>query len=147
MCFGEINQHFNRYKIGTIEDYIEKSKNKTAYLFETALIAPFIYEKSSIISIASEFGLNFGIAFQIKDDIKNLTSKENSKPIKNDIEEGIYTAPVIYAQSAENYLNGVEKAGCLLNNYVSKAENLIENFENNIYTSALRELLELLKYE
>ena len=37
MCIGEINQNFDRFKIGTIENYIEKSKNKTAYLFETPL--------------------------------------------------------------------------------------------------------------
>ena len=29
MCIGEINQNFDRFKIGTIEDYNEKTKNKT----------------------------------------------------------------------------------------------------------------------
>ena len=38
MCTGEINQNFDRFKIGTIEDYIEKTKNKTAYLFEIAIM-------------------------------------------------------------------------------------------------------------
>ena len=45
MCIGEINQNFDRYKIGTIEDYIEKSKNKTAFLFETTLLCCAILSK------------------------------------------------------------------------------------------------------
>src|SRR5574344_1429701 len=36
MCNGEISQYFNRFKITTIDEYIEKSQNKTAELFVTA---------------------------------------------------------------------------------------------------------------
>ena len=149
MCIGEVNQHFDKFRIGTIEEYIEKSKNKTAYLFMTGLIAPLIYKNFSdeIISKASDFGLNFGIAFQMRDDILNLLSSDNSKPVKNDISEGIYTASVIYAGDTENFADGVEKARCLLNNYITNAEINIGNVEDNVYSSALKELLELLKYE
>ena len=149
MCIGEVNQHFESFKIGTIEEYIEKSKNKTAYLFQTALSAPLSYYSASdnFISEALDFGLNFGIAFQMRDDILNLVSDENSKPSKSDIQEGVYTAAVIYANDTENYSDGVEKARCLLNNYIMRAEKNLSGLEDNVYTSALRELLELLKYE
>ena len=149
MCIGEINQHFEKFKIGTIEEYIEKSKNKTAYLFQTAVTAPFILEQKpdEIISKASDFALNFGIAFQIRDDILNLVSNDESKPAKSDIKDGIYSASVIYAKSADDYSAGVEKARCLLNNYIDKAKVAIKDFDNSIYTSALNELVELLKYD
>ncbi len=146
MCMGEINQHFDRFKIGTIEKYIEKSKNKTGYLFQTVIQAPLILSKLSEdrIRIASEFGLNFGIAFQIRDDILNLLRDDKSKPYRSDLDDGIYTAPVIYAGSRENYLQGVEKAGCLLNNYIDKAKVNLQNLNKNDYSLALLKLLELL---
>lgn len=149
MCIGEVNQHFEKYKIGTIEDYIEKSKNKTAYLFQTAVTSPLIFSRKSreIISKASDFALNFGIAFQMRDDILNLVSNDVSKPVKSDIKEGIYSASVIFAGDAENYFAGVEKARCLLNNYIDKAKVVINDLDSNIYASALNELVELLKYD
>jgi geranylgeranyl pyrophosphate synthase len=149
MCIGEVNQHFEKFKIGTIDDYIEKSKNKTAYLFQTAVASPLIYSQKpkEIISKASNFALNFGIAFQMRDDILNLVSNDKSKPVKSDIKEGIYSASVIYAKDAENYTAGVEKARCLLNNYIDKAKADINDFDENIYSKALKELAELLKYE
>lgn len=149
MCIGEVNQHFDRYKIGTIEEYIEKSKNKTGYLFQTSLVSPLILNRADtqVISKAGNFGLNFGIAFQIRDDILNLISTDKSKPTKNDITEGIYSASVIYSNDTVNYADGVEKARCLLNNYINEAETNIIGLNDNIYTSALKDLLELLKYE
>jgi geranylgeranyl pyrophosphate synthase len=146
MCIGEIDQNFTRFKIGTIEDYIEKSKNKTAYLFETALVTPFLINNSKN-DIASNFGLNAGIAFQIRDDLLNLIQNDNSKPTRNDIKDGIYNAPVIYSGSTENYIAGVEKTKDLLNNYINNATLEIKGFEQNEYTKGLEDFLELLKYE
>ena len=149
MCIGEVNQYYDKYKIGTIEEYVEKSKNKTAYLFQTALVCPFIFAGKSAeeISKASDFGLNFGIAFQMRDDILNLISSDKTKPSKNDITDGIYTASVIYAQDSVNYMKGVEKAHCLMNNYIGFAAEIIESFEDNPYKIALKDLLELVKHE
>jgi len=143
MCVGEINQNFDRFKISTIEDYIEKSKNKTAYLFETAMLTPFLTEVS-YNEQASDFGLNVGIAFQIRDDLMNLTSSDSSKPVRNDITEGIYNAPVIYAGSPDNYVNGLEKTRDLLNNYIKTACANIEKLPQNVYKKGLENFLELL---
>jgi len=143
MCVGEINQNFDRFKISTIEDYIEKSKNKTAYLFETAMLTPFLTEVS-YNEQASDFGLNVGVAFQIRDDLMNLTSSDSSKPVRNDITEGIYNAPVIYAGSPDNYVNGLEKTRDLLNNYIKTACANIEKLPQNVYKKGLENFLELL---
>lgn len=144
MCIGEINQNFDKFKICTINEYIEKSKNKTAYLFETALATPFIINNNKNITQASDFGINIGIAFQIRDDLLNLIKSDNLKPTKNDISEGIYNAPVIFSGSADNYAEGVEKTKDLLNNYIKKAQADIKDLPQNIYKKGLEEFLELL---
>ena len=149
MCIGEINQNFDRFKIGTIEDYIEKSKNKTAYLFETTIVCCELLNSNPNFKneeFYSDFAINFGIAFQIRDDLLNILKIDKSKP-SSDIEEGIYNAPIIYSESVENYTKGIEKTKNLLNNYIERAKICINNFDKNIYTSALQELLESLKYD
>ena len=144
MCIGEINQNFDRFKIGTIEEYIEKSKNKTAYLFETALVCcDILNDYHDNIKNCSDFALNFGIAFQIRDDLINILKKDKTKS-STDIDEGIYNAPIIYSGSVDKYEQGIEKTKHLLNNYIEIAKNFTNNFEKNSYTLALQELLELL---
>jgi geranylgeranyl pyrophosphate synthase len=146
MCLGEINQNFDRFKIGTIENYIEKTKKKTAYLFETAITTCVLHSNlKNNLEEVSNFGLNFGIAFQIRDDILNFSNSDISKPYNNDVEEGIYNAPVILGTEEDNYFSGVEKTKILLNNYIKSAEKLVKNLPNNIYKSALCEILELMK--
>ena len=144
MCIGEINQNFDRYKIGTIEDYIEKSKNKTAFLFETTLLCCAILSKKDFdLEQVSDFGLNFGIAFQIRDDLINILRSDFSKPAK-DIEQGIYTAPVIYSDDIQNPQKGIEKTRSLLNNYIEKTKKIINKFPDNIYKNGIEELLEII---
>ena len=146
MCLGEINQNFDRFKIGTIEEYIEKIKQKTAYLFETALeCCAFISNKDYNIEKIKYFGQNFGIAFQIKDDLLNILKNEDLKPVQSDIAQGIYTAPVIFAGNIENLEIGVEKTKDLLNNYIKNLLYQLKDIDNNIYKKALEELVELLK--
>ncbi len=147
MCIGEINQNFDRFKIGTIEDYIEKTQNKTAFLFETALVSALILTQNSNQTSASRFALDVGIAFQIRDDLINLTSIDNSKPTNNDITDGIYNAPVIYSGNAKDFTSGIEKTRGLLNNYIESARNFIKQFPENEYQLALFEFLELLNNE
>ncbi len=145
MCIGEINQNFNRYKIGTIEEYIEKSKNKTGYLFETAIICNLLLSPKTSTDKFKNFGLNVGIAFQIRDDLLNILSTDTTKPSNNDIEEGIYNAPIIYSGDPKDLTSGIEKTRSLLNNYVQEAEQVLINLKDNPYTIALKKFLELLK--
>ncbi len=144
MCIGEINQNFDRFKIGTIEEYIEKSKNKTAYLFQTAMLTPFIIGGMRNYQSAFDFGLNVGIAFQIRDDLLNVIKTDSSKPSENDTNDGIYNAPVIYAGSVEKCLDGVEKTRCLLNNYINETKNSLKMLPNNVYKESLENFSELL---
>ena len=140
MCLGEINQYFARYKTVTIEEYIDKSRSKTASLFQAAI------EGSAILSgmlsrlEAKEFALNLGIAFQIRDDLINY------KTTRTDLQSGIYTAPVILGQTSGGS-DGIEKTLRLLNNYIDKSCTLLDKIENNTFKEALVALLELLRHE
>lgn len=146
MCLGEINQNFDRFKIGTIEAYIEKTKNKTGYLFETALVTPLLLANNDIYNIKTigELGLNIGIAFQIRDDLLDILKMDSSKPVNSDMTEGIYNAPVIYGGGIDNYLSGIEKTKDLLNNYIKSAAKVVDTLPENKYKMALEEFLELL---
>ena len=147
MCIGEINQNFNRFKIGTIEEYIEKTKNKTAYLFEISLTGcAKLRNKQLELKNFSELGLNVGIAFQIRDDLINMTNSDSSKPANNDLKDGIYTAPIILGDQSDNFASGIEKTKILLNNYLQSAKQQVTTLPNSEYKKALEEFLELLKY-
>ena len=146
MCIGEINQNFDRFKVGSIEDYIEKTKNKTAHLFEIALTGCMkLSDNQHNLEKIRELGLNVGIAFQIRDDLINITNSDTSKPSNNDFEDGIYTAPIILGDKSDNYASGIEKTKVLLNNYLQGAKQQVATLPDNEYKNALEEFLELLK--
>lgn len=102
ICEGEIQQKLQNYQNTSFDQYIEKSKRKTANLFIAgaecaAILTPEV--DNLTIKSARDYALNFGIAFQIVDDILNFTSTEDEfgKPVGIDLKDGIVTAPVIFA--------------------------------------------------
>lgn len=141
MCFGEVNQYFNKFKKTDIEAYIEKSSQKTASLFETALKASIILADGEADEKTIEFASNFGLAFQIRDDLINVINSDKLKSA-SDLDEGIYNAPMILSDKIDE---GIEKTKDLLNNYVNCAKQCIGDLETSVYKSALTELLELLE--
>lgn len=159
-CIGEISQYFNKFNITSIDEYIEKSKEKTALLFQTGLLGCLLLcEKEydqNLIQTVVDFSQNFGIAFQIRDDLINIMNADNI--VNNDINCGIYTAPVIYAyQENQNILKeenilkalnstrGIEKTKDLMDNYFDASINAIKSFEDNVYKQALLDLIEMLR--
>lgn len=102
LCVGEIQQGDQKFKIISFDDYIKKSERKTAKLFAagiecTASITP--GANNLIIKAVREYSINFGIAFQVMDDILNFTGRQEKvgKPAGNDLRNGILTAPVLFA--------------------------------------------------
>lgn len=139
MSTGEIVQHFNRFKIPSIDEYINKSAQKTAKLFETALCGSLLIAKSNRKGL--EFARNFGIAFQIRDDLINC------KTTNSDIKEGVYNAPVIFSGGTEISSDAIEKTNILLNNYINNALECLNDISENKYKLGLIELLELMRDE
>lgn len=159
-CMGEINQYFAKYKITGIDEYIKKSKDKTALLFEIGIVSSLCLNNKSkdmeLKKAAKKFAQNFGIAFQIRDDLINLLNSDNLS--NHDFESGIYTAPVIFAyQENKKILNeknileaikntrGIEKTKILMDNYFDNSILAIENIKNSIYKKGILELIELLR--
>lgn len=136
MCKGEVNQYFDRFKKTDIDDYIEKSAQKTSALFECALKSSVILADEIYTEHMSEFAINFGIAFQIRDDLVNVLNRDKSKTA-SDIEMGIYNAPYILSDDINE---GIEKTKDLLNNYVNCANHCIKDLDESCYKKALTDL-------
>lgn len=137
MSSGEISQHFGKFQIPTIEEYIKKSEQKTAKLFETAVCGSLLVAKSNNDGL--DFAKSFGIAFQIRDDLINC------KTSNTDISDGIYTAPVIFSGDTKVTSDAIEKTKSLLNNYIDEALKCLSKIDENEYKLALVELLELMR--
>lgn len=98
---GEILQLSNiSNEIISEEVYYEVIKRKTAALFEacTEMGALSVGASKEKVEAARAFGMNLGMAFQIRDDIFDYyDSSDIGKPTGNDMAEGKLTLPVIYA--------------------------------------------------
>lgn len=104
MCIGEIleiKSTFNKSR--NIENYIKVISLKTGSLFALSCSVNEENENENLKS----FGKNFGIAFQILDDLADLTEDENKlgKETLKDLRSGIYTLPVIYYLSNRDEVN------------------------------------------
>ncbi|MEC7885466.1 MAG: polyprenyl synthetase family protein [Pseudomonadota bacterium] len=105
---GEVLQlmHVSDINI-SYETYMKIIYNKTATLFEAASksTAVLANAKDSEINNLSEYGKNLGIAFQITDDILDLTAQnldQIGKDIGDDIKSGKITLPLIYSYELSN---------------------------------------------
>lgn len=138
MAKGEISQLITRGKIPTLEEYMQKTQQKTAGLFSVSLkSAAQLAQQTKNISAWDSFGFNFGTAFQIKNDLKDLDI---------DIKDGVYTAPVIFSQDAENITReAIEATKNLINQKLLRLEAFLDNLPQNKFSHALKELLELYK--
>lgn len=141
MCIGESSQYFSKGKIPTIEEYLIKTQYKTAELFKACMVSMALYSDSENINEVREFALNYGIAFQIKNDLDDYKQGIiNSQDIKS----GNYTAPVILLNSIEYNDVAIEKTLDLIHNYCEKAKDIIQNFDDDIYKDYLIGLIDKL---
>jgi heptaprenyl diphosphate synthase len=102
LCEGQVGELKTAYSADRSEAAHAASINgKTASLLATAsriggIVAGVSREQ---IDALTAFGDNFGMAFQLVDDVLDLvaTDEELGKPSGNDLVEGVYTLPVIRA--------------------------------------------------
>lgn len=105
------------------EKYLQMLYFKTASLIEAAsFCAAFVYELDT--KAFSEYGKNLGLAFQIVDDILDITGdeKELGKPAMNDFKEGKSTLPYIYLYQNSNEIDRT-KLQSLFKKELNEAEN------------------------
>lgn len=99
ICIGEVNQHLNRGKIPTFRSYLGIVSRKTASLFACccALGGYCAGLDEKMLRHLTKFGGYMGIAFQIQDDLLDVTATQSriGKDSLNDLRQGIVTLPLI----------------------------------------------------
>jgi heptaprenyl diphosphate synthase len=100
LCEGQIRELQSAFDLDRSESaYLDSIEGKTASLLATACrIGGIVAElPRPQIEALTTFGRSFGMAFQIVDDLLDVTatSEELGKPAGNDLLEGTYTLPVI----------------------------------------------------
>jgi heptaprenyl diphosphate synthase len=106
LCEGEILELRHAYSTARPEEaYFAAIEGKTASLYATACrIGAIVAElPRDQVDALTDYGLSFGMAFQLVDDVLDLvaTEEELGKPAAHDLTEGIYTLPVLRALESE----------------------------------------------
>jgi octaprenyl-diphosphate synthase len=108
MSEGELIQLSKQGKIDiTEDDYMKIIQGKTAILISAACKGGAVIGNASQqqVDALASFGLKFGFAFQMADDILDYMAEEKAfgKNLGKDLEEGKITLPLLYLlRSAEN---------------------------------------------
>ena len=102
ICEGEIFQERDLFDLNqTMEGYFTNINRKTADFIATSCKLGGIaagYDTQSVTAL-HRYGYCIGIAFQITDDLLDVTATEQEvgKPTGNDLKQGILTMPTLYA--------------------------------------------------
>ena len=105
LCEGQIEELRHTYNVARpVDSYLASIDGKTASLYSTAariggLVSGF---DRDVVEALTSFGTAYGMVFQIVDDVLDLTSTDEQlgKPAGHDMEEGVYTLPVIHTLAA-----------------------------------------------
>jgi len=114
MAKGEIRQDLAAYDSRqTIRDYLNRIGGKTASLFATACEGGAIVSQQPerTIEATRTYGYNFGMAFQIVDDILDFMGDEQQmgKPVGSDLMQGTLTLPALLLMEHQPKSNLVQK--------------------------------------
>ncbi len=101
VCSGEIIQTQRRFDLNlSVPDYYRIIEMKTGALFAVATeLGAFLNEATpAVIGAMRTFGLRFGTAFQIYDDVLDLAGDEAKagKTLGSDLRKGKLTLPILY---------------------------------------------------
>ncbi len=99
---GEVLQLRSLGELGTtLATYLDVAAKKTASLFAASAECGALAAGGSPFCVKAlrEFGTSFGIAFQMRDDLLDLTADEATlgKPVGNDLRERKMTVPLVLA--------------------------------------------------
>ncbi|NVY96636.1 polyprenyl synthetase family protein [Lactobacillus sp. DCY120] len=105
ILLGELDQlQINRNLDATVKMYLHEVSGKTAQLLELSAQfgAQLGHAEARLIHHARFIGHNLGMAFQIEDDILDYRGQwQVGKPHLEDLKNGVYTIPLIYALQAD----------------------------------------------
>lgn len=169
LCIGQAQELQDRYNLGrTTDSLLTTVKAKTSSMFKVSLEigAQLCGVESDQKDIMGAFSENFGIAFQLFDDITDLTKKTEAvcKSVGLDLQEGNYTLPVLLSLKGQRknelkdllkkstkdiapimdilILDGsVEAAIVIANSYKQRALQDLKELENIGLSQALNRLI------
>jgi heptaprenyl diphosphate synthase len=101
LCEGQIEELRHTYNVARpVDSYLRSIDGKTASLYSTAariggLVAG--HDRAHTDALTA-YGAAYGMVFQIVDDVLDLTATDEQlgKPAGHDMEEGVYTLPVLH---------------------------------------------------
>jgi len=110
LALGELMQRADAWQAEvSVERYLERCRLKTAVLFRAACVLGAIEGGGSERTLGA-FGERIGVAFQILDDILDVSGppERTGKPRGADLLDGTVTLPLILARSRDESLAGLE---------------------------------------
>ncbi|CAN5143639.1 polyprenyl synthetase family protein [soil metagenome] len=118
LCDGQIREVEASGRMDqSVDAYMEIIRRKTAALIATSCRLGALLSDAApeTVELLDDFGLALGTAFQLSDDIMDViaTEEELRKKPGQDMREGVYTLPVLYALEAspEDELAALLRAG------------------------------------
>lgn len=101
LCDGQSLEGLHQGRVNrTVDAAVESIRGKTGALMRAACdIGALAVGRIDLAPAFGEFGMNFGISFQLVDDLLDLLSTEElmGKPVNNDVRAGVYTVPMLIA--------------------------------------------------
>lgn len=169
MVEGQILEVQNAYCFDTtFETYYDIIMRKTASLFAAVsqIVTALGGESQQRMEDFYRFGLDFGIIFQISDDMLDIFSAKTGKDRFRDLEEGKITLPFILlieksnTDIREDYMKGNRrkllemfekyhiKERCMekISDYHRRCVDFLNDFPASIYRDSLFTLLDFIKY-
>jgi heptaprenyl diphosphate synthase len=127
LCQGQILELRHTYNVDRpLEEYLSSIDGKTASLYSTAArIGGLVAGHSrDVVDALTAYGTAYGMVFQIVDDILDLTATDAQlgKPAGHDMEEGVYTLPVLHTLTAGTA--AADELRSILGKPLSEAERL-----------------------
>ena len=112
LCRGQVLELQHLFDVTRSEEsYLSSIEGKTASLMATASHIGAMVSNVSADSLdaLTQFGHHLGMCFQVVDDVLDVTGTEAElgKPAGNDVHEGVYTLPVIYAIARSEELSAL----------------------------------------
>jgi octaprenyl-diphosphate synthase len=98
MCAGQVQEIVSGGPDLTEQEYLQIIATKTASLFASAARIGAMAGGPEAVEAFDRFGHEFGMAFQIADDILDVTgtSSDSGKPVRGDLKERKATLPAIF---------------------------------------------------
>ena len=169
MVQGQLLESDNGFNFGLKpETYFDIIKNKTSSMFASIaeVVAKIHQDSTDIINNFYEFGTNFGIIFQISDDMLDIFSKNSGKDHFKDLKEGRITLPYILllktnkSDLVKNYSDGNQEkllelfkieniqnlSQEIIEKYYVQCLEFLDKFPDSIYKKSLVNLLDFIKY-